>query len=257
MDENIVEKLLAGVSLRCVMQPDDEIPTNRPLHDECFQLPHLIVNGENFTAITGRDIVTVPGKEWPIVFYYTNYRELFGTFDPVRVEPGFGQGQQVLRMAFSPRKRYRKFDWLLCDNCTKVWDSQENRDVTELRAAVLGALPMKAIFLDEEQVWNIHPVILPQVACHDESFMLQTAYIPYPQVFRLPREIEKMIDSTEELQVFFRDDKQCLKTMKATLLPPFHAFYHLFHDGTYKSYYDLARGDTMRTYRRLMIFAER
>lgn len=257
MEEQIVARLLAGASLRCVMQPNDEIPTNRPLHDECFQLPHIIVDGNNFTAITGRDIVTIPGKEWPIVFYYTNYRDLFGTLDPVRVEPGFKGGDNVLRMSMSPRKRYRKFEWLLNEDQVKVWDSQEGQDLEAIRAAVLRAAPMKAVFLDEEQVWNIHPVILPQVACQEKSFLLQTAYIPYPQVIRRTQEIEKFIDTNPELRLFFNDDRQCFEGLRASLLPPFHAFYHLTNDGTYKSYYDLARGNTTNSYQRLMVFAQR
>lgn len=255
MEESMVEKLLAGASLRCVMQPDDEIPGNRPLHDECFQLPHVIVDGKNFTAITGRDIVTKPGADWPIVFYYTNYLELFGTFNPVQVEPGYGEGS-VLRMFFSPRKRYRKFEWLLNEKCIKIWDSEEGQDFTGIRAAVRRAAPMKAIFLDEEQVWNIHPILLPQVACNEDSFMMQTAYIAYPQIFRQTGELEKSVAGSQDLQRYLTDAKSCFTRGRESNQRPFHAFYNFNHDGTYKSYYDLARGETMHRYQRLMIFAE-
>lgn len=255
MEDEIVACLLAGASLRCAMRPDDEIPANRPLHDECFQLPHIIVDGKNFTAITGRDIVTKPNSYWPNVFYYANYRELFGTFAPIQVEPGYN-GENILNMFFSPRKRYQKFDWLHNERGTKLWDSREGGDLTALRAAVLGAVPMKAIFLDEEQVWNIHPIILPQVSCREDAFVMQTAYIAYPQIFRQTEEWQKIIGEDPELERYLTDTKLCFTVARELLQPPFHAFYHLYHDGTYKSYYDLARGDTMHQYQRLMIFAE-
>jgi len=255
MDDGIAAQLLAGASLNCVMRPNDEIPSNRPLHDECFQLPHIIIDGSKFSAITLRDIVTHPGMAWPIVFYYTNYKEMFGTFSPALVEPLY-QGEKLLQTSLSPRERYKKFDWVVNENCKKIWDSQESRDLNAIRATVLRAGRMKAVFLDEEGIWNIHPVILPQVACAEESFLLQTAYIAYPQFFRKVSEIENRVETEKELCAYFKEEKRCFKGGMRGDVPPFHAFYHLHHDGTYKSYYDLARGNTTNTYKRLMIFSE-
>jgi hypothetical protein len=226
------------------------------LHDECFQLPHIIVDQDNFSAVTARDIVTRPGAEVPIVFYYTNYQQMFGTFSPVQAELAVSGGN-LLRTSFSPRKRYTKFDWLLAEKFKKIWDSQGDQHIAEVRSAVLQATPMKVVFMDEEGVWNIHPVILPQVACHEDTFLLQTGYLTYPQFFRKTDEIETMISSNEELCFYFNDETHCFTNPKSIMTHPFYAFYHLCHDGTYKSYYDLARGDTTHKYQRLMVFVEK
>ena len=107
-----------------------------------------------------------------------------------------------------------------------------------------------------KDVWNIHPIILPQVACNEDTFVLQAGYITYPHLFRETQEIETLFDN-EECLTYFEDEKRCFTEYKVVLCHPFHAFYHLYHDGTYKSYYDLLRGDTVHEYKRLMIFAEK
>ncbi|MBF0244616.1 MAG: hypothetical protein HQL31_05040 [Planctomycetes bacterium] len=255
MPDAIVNQLLGGASLRCVMQPNDAIPTNRPLHDECFELPHIIIDGDHFTGITTRDLVLKPGASWPIVFYYTNYLEMFGSFDPSRVEPLNGKGEP-LRMSFSPRKRYKRFNWLLRESGVKVWDSEGDRDVALLRAAVMRAARMRAAFLDEEDIWNIHPVILPQVECDRAAFMLQTAYIAYPGIFREVDDMVAAILGNEESRLCFDEEERCFTQHRGMMAPPFQAFYHLRHDGSYSSYYDLARGNTTNKYQRLVVFAE-
>jgi len=254
MADEIVAKLLAGASLRCVMQPDDVIPGNRPLHDECFDLPHVIIDGENFSAIIGGNIVTNPSTEWPIMFYYTSYQEMFGTFDPVKVEPGFGV-HNSLRMSFSPRKRYKKFTWVTSGDWKKIWDSQGCQELDAVRMEVLRAGTLKAVFLDEEDIWNIHQVVLPQVASNEDSFNLQTGYVVYPQVFRQTREVKTRMEADAKFRTPFEGDN-CFGAMGELQAAPFHAFYQLFNNGTYKSYYDLGRGDTLHHYKRLMVFAE-
>ena len=255
MTDGIVTRLLSGAALNCVMRPNDEIPTNRPLHDECFQLPHIIIDGEKLSAITPRDLVTKPGEDWPIVFYYTNYHEMFGTFAPVSVAPLYRQGKNTLRTFLAPRKRYSNFSWLL-NETVKVWDSQECRDMEAIRSSVRRAARLKAVFLDEEDIWNIHPVILPQVACAEDSFLLQTEYTVYPLFFRRVSEIETRIETDKEFESYFSEERRCFELGFAGQLHPFHASYQLCHDGTYKSFYDLARGNTSNSYKRLMVFSE-
>lgn len=254
MENEIIEKILSGASLRCVMRPDDEIPTNRPLHDECFDLPHVIINGEEFCAITSREIVTKPGVELPIVFYYT-HNGLFGSFSPVEVEAGLVGPKDVLWVSLAPRKRYRKFEWLVRGAYKKIWDSMNMRDIEPVRQAVLRGASLKVAFLDEEEIWNIHPVILPQVACNEKAFLLQTNFIAYPFFIRNIQVLEGYIDS-EGWREYIDGDKLCFTEGRRFKDLPFQAFYHLRNDGTYKSYYDLARGDTVNSYKHLMVFAD-
>lgn len=254
MADDIVEKILAGAALRCVMQPDDEIPTNSPLHDECFDLPHIIVDGDKFSAVTHRELVTNPLSELPVVFFYTNYQEMFGSFSPIQGQPGMG-GDNLLSTNFAPRKRYKTFAWLCNKNWRKIWDSNGEQDIRALRLAVRQASPLKAAFLDQENIWNIHPVLLPQIVRDADAFVLQTGYLAYPQFFRSTREIEEYILANDQCRAYFTEEKLCFVKKNLVKSTVFHAFYHLYHDGSYKSYYDLARGDTINQYQRLIVFA--
>ena len=47
-DAEIIQGILEGCSLRTFMVPDPAMPSNYPEHIESYDLPHVIINGNQF-----------------------------------------------------------------------------------------------------------------------------------------------------------------------------------------------------------------
>jgi hypothetical protein len=84
-DEEIIQGVLEGCSLRTFMVPDPAMPSNHPEHTESYDLPHVIINGNKFWAksetahlmhIVGNDTM---GNG---AYCYTNQGELYCSYDP-------------------------------------------------------------------------------------------------------------------------------------------------------------------------------
>ena len=52
-DEEIIQGILEGCSLRTFMVPDPAISTNRPEHIESYDLPHVNIKGKHFKGEIG------------------------------------------------------------------------------------------------------------------------------------------------------------------------------------------------------------
>lgn len=252
-DSQIIEKLLSGASLRTVMTPDDDIPGNRPLHDEHFDLPHVIINDGTFFGITKDSLLLNHNKDEPaMAFYYSNLEEIFGVISPIDM---FFRQDKKINFLIASQKRYKQHQWKIKSNSELVWEFTGDKNNGKLREAICCARKLTVALLDEEDVWNIHPIALPQINRKSDGFILKSEYSAYPYLFRNPPAMKDFMKNHIE-KGYFSNKSQYLAYMNKILHQPFFAFYHISPDGTYKSYYDLRRGNTTNKYSNLKIFAE-
>ncbi|MFB3924410.1 MAG: hypothetical protein ACE14T_00020 [Syntrophales bacterium] len=242
--EELVAKLLDGASLKTVMIPDVSIESNRPKHLECFQLPHIIIKGNLFWGMSRN----------------AHCHHLLGAF----VSPygsSFIYGNSPDRVFFSfnllpegltgmPLERYEFHRFVCHRNYELVWDSQSQSSADNVRACTEEGKAIKIAMLDEDNIWNIHPVDLPMFHVETGGFLIKTELFPYPGVLRDERQTRVLLDTFKSA---FRESPG--QTIFAVTTEPFYSFYGLYEDGTYYNSFDIVR-NTRKKYRRLRIFAE-
>ena len=84
-DEELVQGMLEGLSLRTFMIPDPAMPRNHPEHMESYDLPHVVINGNNFWGKSeSAHLLHFSGEKQTelIPFCYTNAAEVFCLFTP-------------------------------------------------------------------------------------------------------------------------------------------------------------------------------
>jgi hypothetical protein len=247
MKESIIEQLLNGASLACIMTPDETIPGNEPLHDESLDLQHVIIKGKYFWGMThhGYFAVNAPSGNF---FYFSNFKKLFGTFAPDAAMRDLSSNCNI-----STTKRYKKFKFINRNRFKLIWDTEGERDFNSVRQAIHEATPLRVALLDAEDVWNLHPVILPQVEKNGGHFVLQTHLAIYPDFFRNQDIFESSWDNIKP----YVDDPDVYKKGFMAIKSRFWiGAYHIKEDGTHKSAYDLGRGNSDNSHKRLKIFVE-
>ena len=239
--KEMISKILNGNSLGSIMEPDPAIPTNNPYHVESLNLPHILVKEDFFVAITEKSIRLANNRL--VSFYYTEQFELFGTIG--------NYDAKAIEFTGGTKKRYKKFEWIFKENKLVFDFSSKKNDFVALRDAVKNRQDMFVIFLDAEDVWNIHPVVLPQINVDNNKFLLQTAEIIYPYEFRNKNLYFKVED---EVKKYMESHNNTSEFGVVSTGSPYISFYHLYEDGTYLNYYDLIRGNTKKDYKQLKVF---
>jgi len=245
-DEDIVEKLLNGASLRTFMIPDSSIPSNFPEHIETYDLPHVIINREYFwgkseTAHLSYSIGSTELRR--ASFGYTNNGNIFCTYNP-----------DFDRIVLMSKNRYKKHIWLVKENYRLIWDSAEAQSAEVVRNNIGSCSRFKIAMLDSEDIWNIHPVDLPMYYSGEGRFQLKTAMDSYPAFFRYPSETNRILESEHDF--FDTKPSDSRSGTWGTDAAKFYTFYSLGSDGTYYNIYDVPR-NTTQNYKRLKVFVDR
>ncbi len=241
----MMDGILNGASLRTVMIPDDAISSNNPEHIESFHLSHIITKGDSFW---GKSEATHVGdhlgeEPYPLCsFCYTNIGNIFCSYMP-----------SSNRCVFMSKKIYRKHAWRIRNDFNLLWDSEQDDLPEKIREKIEQAAKMKIVMLDEEDVWNIHPITLPMYYKREQRFELKSAGDAYPMIFRDPNETLGYLERHRRFFDIKRSDNH-LALMDFDV-KVFSSFYVLKSDGTYHSYYDIPRGTSHR-YKRLKVFVE-
>lgn len=229
------------------MVPDDSMLTNRPLHCEGFYLPHIIITGNVFGEMS-RTVHFAHTKDTRGLWYfcYTNHPN--GLF--------FSYYLELHDITLMSTKRYKRHEYIVKDNWNLIWDSEWNEKPAPYRIDRLieqGAC-FKIAMLDDENIWNIHPVDLPMYHINEGTFNIKTEYFEYAFTMRNTQQINELIKANE---TFFNTKPESNKdgTLMGKCLS-FHAFYNLFYNGEYYNYYDIPRGIKQR-YKRLKVFCEK
>jgi len=237
-DEELVQGILEGCSLRTFMVPDPAMPNNYPEHMESYDLPHVIINGTHFWGKTEYGhLHHVPGNA-PYglnAFCYTNAAEIFCA---IRVDDGL--------VALMRKDRYKTHEWKLVRNHKLVWDSGGDQPVEAVAREIEAGAKFRIALLDREGIWNVHPVDLPMFEKESGRFQLETSWDRYPTVFRQGSFPE------DALATVFKSERDM-----GTMIEPdtFETFYSVFPDGTYYNFYDIQR-KTTHGYERLKVYSD-
>lgn len=249
-NEQIIQKLINGQSLYSYMIPDGSLPTNRPLHSESFYLPNVVITNNVFWSMS-RSVHLGHDKDGFGIshFCYTNHPDgLFFSYSP-----GFNMDGIITFMSI---KRYKSHKFIVRDNWKLIWDSEwdEKHQNNRLDHWIERGLRFKIAMLDDENIWNIHPVDLPMFHINEGTFNIKTEYFDYASVIRDAKAIDNL---TESYEMFF--DKKPQSNKDGALsgnCSPFRAFYNLFDNGEYYNFYDIPRG-SIKKYKKLKIFCEK
>lgn len=256
----VIERLINGASLRTLMVPDDSIPGNHPEHVETYDLPHIIIKGDQFWGNSGTSHLFHSEKGGPsekISFSYPNMGNCFCSFTPSK--------NLVMMMSQS---RYKKHEWRLRDNYRLVWDSAFDRSTKSILSEIESCSKFKIAMLDSENIWNIHPVDLPMYYHSEEQFELKTVMDEYPLFIRDIEMVKEgirlaypdhyksyfaFVDSVEGPTI---SNEEIRRLNLGFETPKFPCFYSLRGDGSYYNFFDIQR-DTTQNYLRLKVFVDR
>ena len=98
-DQGLIAKVLDGQSLRTRMVPDSAIPSNFPEHIETYDLPHVIINGDQFWGKSETAHLSIADDQ-PIgnaAFCYTNSGNVFMSFGPGKQNGAYVMDQRRYR----------------------------------------------------------------------------------------------------------------------------------------------------------------
>jgi len=251
-NEEIIRKVLDGYSLRTFMVPDPTFPNNAPRHTETYDLPHVVIKGRHFWAMSdtrhlsiadGTHISSADGThitEVNVSFCYTSAGDIFCSYGA-----GFEGGFHVM-----PKSRYEIHEWRLRRNYRLIWDSDDDTPASVLGDAIEQGSKFIIAMLDAEDIWNVHPVDLPMYYAESGAFELKTVSDHYPQVFRDPDAFRKRIMEDEGVRNIWSEGKVAVDSAS-----DFSTFYRLISDGTYVNIYDIPRS-SQHEYKRLKVFSD-
>jgi hypothetical protein len=156
-------------------------------------------------------------------------------------------------MTIMPKVRYKNHAWKMRENYKLIWDSENDSETDVVRNEINAVSKFKIAMLDQEDIWNIHPIDLPMYELETGTFHLKTSADLYPIMFREPNYYEAAV-------------AKCLTTVGETggdgISPIIHVedqgfstFYSVCSDGTYYNFYDISQS-TRKQYKRLKVFSD-
>ena len=253
-DDEVIAKILAGYSLRTSMVPDPAIPTNRPEHVESYVLPHVVIDGDRFWGKSEtahlfhthgdaeRNFIPGDPQKGLAAFCYSNTGDLFFSYTP-------DQG----RLSTIKKSRYKKHAWVLRPNHTLVWDSDNGDAAQAVGKEIESGAKLKIAMLDDDDIWNVHPVDLPMYEMGSGRFQLKTAADMYPKTFRDRAYLDAITDQAKASMENSPDSSA--EVIAHVAAEGFSTFYCVCSDGTYYNFYDIARS-TRHKYKRLKVFSD-
>jgi len=176
-DNDIVEKLLGGWTLKTLMKPDSAIPSNGDAHLESMALRGILIKDGIFWAyslhhhlgISSTDYFHVAGPPTAMTFLYTNLgrKKIFSLIMEDLSDHRWAQ-------RLFPTNRYQEHRWVLLNDFEEIFASSKSVDKRNVAEAVEKSQDLKCAFLDADGYWHIAEVHLPYVVQRNHKIYLQT-----------------------------------------------------------------------------------
>ena len=218
-DEELVQGILDGCSLRTFMVPDADVTYDSD-HIESYELPLVVIDGNHFwgKSVNGH-FNHIPGnKQMEVIAYcYTNSVEFFCAFNST------DNGVAVMH-----KDRYKTHEWGLIREFKLIWDSAGDRSAETIAGEIEAGAKFRIAMLDGEGIWNIHPVCLPMFEKESNRFQLRTAWDRYPAFFRTTPRLDSLIGNYQDFQ---RQAANALIARLSFTPPVFECFYSLTSGG--------------------------
>ena len=184
-DSQVIEQLLSGYTLYSSMEPDPSIPTNHPLHMECFSLPFILLREQRFWART-RAEHAVGHFSGRMAFNYLSWCNLFFSYSAM------SSGGALMSL-----KRYRKFEWILKHEYDPIWDSSDKHHSLPLLVEAIQQAKSLRVALLLDNTWHLYPVHLPMYHPENQSFVLKICFDRFPSAFQDFSVIDELYQSKQ------------------------------------------------------------
>ena len=175
---------LDGRSLRVTLYPDESLGFYSEPFVEGFQLPNVIVNGDLFWGKSDSlhpcdEHPTMGSFDWdftlPGSYAYNNFADLVVNSSP------FSGMNRIYKAS-----KYKEIRFITVADFRLLWDSDADDDTTSVETEITAGKRLKIALLDQDGIWNIHPVDLAAYAKETKEFHLNTPKDGYPAMLRDP-----------------------------------------------------------------------
>ena len=182
------DDLLNGASLRVVLHPDPEFQTDFPDMIESFSLPHIIIHGGEFIAKTAnRHALAYDYRAYDMnsAFSYAYSNFLSYVINCSAAEP-------FIRLYSTTA--YQEIKFVAKNGCETVWEYGSTVSMRRRPRWNERSMPgsLKIALLDQDGLWNIHPVHMPSFYVGRNHFELFTEQDALPIVFRYAADLKKL-----------------------------------------------------------------
>lgn len=179
-----VSELINGHSLRVVLYPDESLGFYTEATVECFQLPNVVIIGDRFwgsndCSAASDEHPLPPGCNWDLTrpgsYIYNNFTDLV-------VNSSYLSGMVRIYKA----SKYRQIRFVTVADFRLLWDSESDDDPAAIEKEIEQGKRFKFALLDEQDVWNIHPIDLATYLKKSRQFRIDTPKNGYPEILRDP-----------------------------------------------------------------------
>ena len=260
MPENDIkaEDLLNGASLRVVLHPDPEVQHSAPDMVESFDLPHIVIHGSEFIAKTAnRHALPYDDRAYDASsassYAFSNF--LSFVINSSAAEPLF--------RAYSTTA-YLEIEFVAKNAYETVWEYGVHETTVAVERAIEAGKRLKIALLDQDGLWNIHPVHMPSFYVGQNHFELFTEQDALPIIFRYLADLKKIdkyfCDKIEQYietgDIENKKDKIKETGLQSADVVFYSCYYTVWPNGEHLLGKFVLRGEEPRKYTALKVFAE-
>ena len=238
------DDLLNGASLRVVLHPDPEFQTDFPDMIESFSLPHIIIHGGEFIAKTAnRHALAYDYRAYDMnsAFSYAYSNFLSYVINCSAAEP-------FIRLYSTTA--YQEIKFVAKNGCETVWEYGVHETTAAVERAIDAGKRLKIALLDQDGLWNIHPVHMPSFYVGRNHFELFTEQDALPIVFRYAADLKKL--EKHFLENIKRNKRASI--LRSALMSEnvifYSCYYTVWPNGEYLHGKFVLRGEEPEKYRR-------
>jgi hypothetical protein len=253
----LVSQLLNGASLSVILTPDPSIQKYFPDMVETFNLRHVVISGDQFIGKT--DHAHAIHHEFKP--YDLNFRTSYAYSNYAKIVINSSYSEKTCR--YYHASRYLDVKFVTLDDYEIVWDSEKDKKTQTAEHAILAGRKIKIGMLDQDDIWNIHPVHMPSFY-KDKNFLeLFTVQGAMPLFFR---ETESVINLETTLVEKFKELETQSKGQidRVSVLTPqiddaefFSTYYTIRSDGTFLRGRIAIKQEEPESYKALRVYASK
>jgi hypothetical protein len=253
----LVSQILNGASLSVILTPDPRIQTDFPDMIETFDLRHIIISGDRFIGKT--DHTHAVHHEFKP--YDLNFRTSYAYLNYADIVINSSYSEEICR--YYHASRYLDLKFIALDDYETVWDSEKDNDTKNAEAAILAGRKIKIGMLDNNNIWNMHPVHMPSFYTGKNFLELFTVQDAIPLFFREPESLKiletTLVEKFKELEIKSQGqiDQVSALTPQIDDVEFFSVYYTLRSDGTFLRSSVAIKEEEPENYKALRVYASK
>ena len=254
---SLVSQILNGASLSVILTPDPSVQQAFPAMVETFDLPHIIISDESFIAKTA-DTHAVHHDFKP---YDMNFRTSYAYSNFSNIVINSSYTEKICR--YYHASRYLDIQFIPQDDFEIIWDSKIDKDTQSAEAAIQAGRKIKIGLLDQDDIWNMHPVHMPSFYTDQNLLELFTDQSAMPSFFRETESIlhleAVLIAKFQELEKKSKGEIDRISVLAPQIDDPelYSTYYTIRSDGTYLRGRLFNTEDKREAYKALRVYASK